>query len=232
MSDIEKRISKLEKQGFGKVFLQYILSPLLIVAVGAILNYRVDQNKEELHRLEIAEDMVTNMFDDESYFKTLATLKIMKNVLDEELYLELKTIIENYYNKLREESVVEAEKILTAAELVGGEEVNEMVQAIKSDSEVFEEIENYRDARKLQEEAIEDLLKGNIDIAIKKLDSTGQISSEFQQTPEIAKFVEAKRDSLEDPNTRRQIYQQIAVDFDFELQKKAINNLKKQAIKD
>jgi len=142
------------------------------------------------------------MFDDDSHFKTLATLKIMKNVLDEELYLELKTIIENYYSKLKEESVVEAEKILTAAELVGGEEVNEMVEAIKSDSEAYAEIVNYRNAKKLQVEAIDDLLKGDIDKAIKKLDSTSQISPEFQKTPEIAKFVEEKRDSLEDPNTR------------------------------
>ncbi|PCH97998.1 MAG: hypothetical protein COB85_02310 [Bacteroidetes bacterium] len=230
MGDIEKlenRVTKLEKHGIGKILVQYVLSPVLIIAVGTMLNYKVDKNKEELQRLEIAEGMITGMFNDESPYKTFATLRIMKNVLDELLYEEIKEIIENFYAN-KSKTIAETDEILAAAEQVGGEDVNEVARGIMSDSSIFVELAQFRKAKVLEEEAIDDLLKGNIDGAIAKLDSTSKISAEFEQSPVLAKFIEENRDSLEDPLRREKVYQQILKNPNYNLQKNSLGNLKKR----
>ena len=49
-SALEARVAKLEKQSASRFFVQYLLSPLLVLAVGAVMNYRVEQNRGEIER--------------------------------------------------------------------------------------------------------------------------------------------------------------------------------------
>jgi hypothetical protein len=54
LDQLEKRVSKLERGGTARFAVQYLLSPILVLALGFYFNLRLEQTKSELERIEVA----------------------------------------------------------------------------------------------------------------------------------------------------------------------------------
>ena len=61
VEDLEKRLSKLEKDSPVRFFVQYLLSPLLIVAFGTFMNWQIERLRSDVSRLDVAQKMVANL---------------------------------------------------------------------------------------------------------------------------------------------------------------------------
>lgn len=46
-----------------KFFFQYLLSPLLLLVIGFVINSSVERQKQALQKIQITEDIVKNVFD-------------------------------------------------------------------------------------------------------------------------------------------------------------------------
>lgn len=79
-----------------RFFTQYILSPLLVVAIGVLVNYQIEQNRQQFQQIRIAQSMLSTLFSDDE-FQTLATRRLLDEVLqDEGLKREIGDIVADY----------------------------------------------------------------------------------------------------------------------------------------
>jgi len=64
VEELENRIMELEKDRRNRLrfFIQYLLSPLLVVIVGVIFNWQLEKGKKEIQQLQIAQSMLTTLF--------------------------------------------------------------------------------------------------------------------------------------------------------------------------
>src|SRR5688572_11752840 len=119
METIEKltaRVEKLEKekQGAFRFFIQYLLSPLLILAIGTIINFRIEASRAELQRLAAAQEMIPTLFDDNPD-KAFATQRVLARTVDAELASELDSLVSRYYSARLAASLAAADTAAASA---------------------------------------------------------------------------------------------------------------------
>lgn len=63
------RIANLEKSKRGGLgfFVQYLLSPILVVAIGVLVNLQIEKDRKELQQLKVAQSMLTTLFSDDEF---------------------------------------------------------------------------------------------------------------------------------------------------------------------
>lgn len=85
MKEIAERLGKLEKgkDGGVKFFVQYLLSPLLVVMVWLLFNWQIESSKKEVQQLQLAYSMLNTLFSDDE-IKTITTKRLMDEVITRE----------------------------------------------------------------------------------------------------------------------------------------------------
>jgi hypothetical protein len=105
IEELDQRIQKLEqnKGKFSNLFLQYLLSPLLLLLIGFFLNARIEDAKQklqsaelELKRIGAAQEMLKELFSGTPARAFIAE-RLLTKVIDKETSDEIKKIVETYY---------------------------------------------------------------------------------------------------------------------------------------
>src|SRR6266849_2554095 len=146
--ELEKRIGKLESQGAVKFFVQYLLSPILILSIGTIINWRIEKGKSESNRIDIAQKMIPPLFagnPDQAF----ATERLLTRVVDADVANDLHEIIAKYYKSkietnLKEGNIEGADRIVSAAKTIGGNGADKVVQSVEQDRSQTDKIQAYK----------------------------------------------------------------------------------------
>jgi hypothetical protein len=140
-TELEARVAKLEKQSASRFFVQYLLSPLLVLLVGYLINYRVEQNrgeiekaKTDIQRIDLAQKMIPILFGGNPE-EAFAAQRLMEKVVDPEVAKEFKDVVAKYYqakvaSDLKKGDVQSAVATITAAQDVGGQAADQVVQSV------------------------------------------------------------------------------------------------------
>ena len=221
---LEARVSKLEKQSASRFFIQYLLSPLLVLALGALLNYRVEQSKEEIEiaksniqRIDLAQKMIPILFagnPDQAF----ATQRLMEKVLDPDISNEFKEIIVNYYkaridSDLKNGNIIAANETLAAAQSIGGDSADQIVQSVTQDQSKNETIQKFRSklqiAAQHERAGFESLLAGKYDDAIVSFQASEDAYNTYHQVYELARLLRSRKKDLNDESRRKEMLQLI-----------------------
>jgi hypothetical protein len=133
LDELSKKVDRLERQQHGSIhfFFQYLVSPLLLLIIGFILNQNVEQAKQsfqnlelEVKRIEAAQSLLNELFSDIPERAFIAD-RLMTKLVDEGLSKEISSIITQYYsqrfkNDLSMNDMAGVEKIAAAAKAIGG----------------------------------------------------------------------------------------------------------------
>ncbi len=148
LQDLEMRITKLEKskETPARFFLQYLLSPLLLVILGGLLNLQLEKAKQgfqkielELKRIETTQKFMTELFSG-NFQRALIAEKLISGIVDEKLANEISNIVEEFYNQKLAESLAnpkdlqKAQEIKATAEALQSQGSKKLLATLKGES--------------------------------------------------------------------------------------------------
>jgi hypothetical protein len=243
-TELEARVAKLEKQSASRFFVQYLLSPLLVLAVGAVMNYRVEQNKgeierakSEIDRIDLAQKMIPILFagnPDQAF----ATQRLMQQVLEPKVAKEFEEIIAKFYKAkvdldLKNGNVESAAATVASAENIGGAAAQQVVQSVTKDQGKNEVIQRYTNRLQLasqkEREGFQNLLAGNFDDAIKSFQASEDATNSYHQVYELARLLRSRKDAMNDENQRKEIFQLIVDKYSYGAPSDLLNQLREMA---
>lgn len=214
---IEKRLLKLEEDQRNpwRFFIQYILSPLLVVIIGSIMTYRVESGKKEMQEIQVASTMLPILFSDDKY-KTFAAQRLWSRILkDEGLKAEIDSILKNYImnrieNTLDEEKDMEAASdIYDAAKIFGGKVGESVVDSIEQNERRSGRMKNYRQVRDLKKSGYDAMLRDDFELAYEKFKEASELSPHFYTTKKVFLLLDSNKAKLNYPNTQAYIIREI-----------------------
>ncbi|MCK5310636.1 MAG: hypothetical protein KAJ62_00905 [Desulfobacteraceae bacterium] len=228
---LEGRIEKLEKdkQSKFRFFVQYLLSPLLVVAVGLMFNWQLEKDKKEIQQLQIAQTMLSTLFSEDK-FKTLATKRLMDEVLEsEKLKNEIGSIVEDYltvkFNKSFEEGDYDsAQGILKATEIMGGSTGENIAKGIEKDKKVV--LSKYQSARENELNGYKALVSNNFKLALEKFEEAYNSYPGLHSVSEIYHLLESSQNEFDAPETGVKIYREIVEKYSWKVPDDIIQALK------
>jgi hypothetical protein len=215
--ELADRISKLEKEGKLKFFVQYLLSPLLIISVGTFINWRIEQGKAEAQRLELAQKMITTMFSGNAD-QAFATERLLTKVVDPDYAADLHQSVARYYqNKvdasIKQGDVEGAARIVSAARTIGGTAADQVVQSVDQNQTQKNTIQAYtsksQEAAQKEREGFEKLITGDYDSAAASFEAAEQAYHSYHSAYEIAHLLRLRSADLNDPARRKAVLQEI-----------------------
>lgn len=150
MTDIEElsqRVEDLEKQGASRVrfFVQYLLSPLLIVLIGWIFNHQIETAKQSFQQLELEVKRIeaTRGFMQELFSgspqRAFVAERLIRRIVEEQLAQEISTVVKEYYAGKLQESIARKDiqkvtDIKDAAHAISTPASRELVQTLEQPS--------------------------------------------------------------------------------------------------
>jgi len=238
---LESRVSKLEKQSASRFFVQYLLSPLLVLIVGAIMNYRVEQNrgeiekaKSDIQRIDLAQKMIPILFAGNPE-QAFATQRLLEKVVDPEVAKEFKEVIAKYYKAkveldIKKGDIKSAVETLSAAQSIGGQSADQVVQSVTQDRGKNEAIQKYTSklqiASQKEREGFENLIAGKYDDAIKSFQASEDAYNSYHQVYELARLLRSRRQDMNDENKRKETFQIIVDKYSYGAPSDLLNQLR------
>jgi len=238
---LESRVSKLEKQSASRFFVQYLLSPLLVLIVGAIMNYRVEQNrgeiekaKSDIQRIDLAQKMIPILFAGNPE-QAFATQRLLEKVVDPEVAKEFKEVIAKYYKAkveldIKKGDIKSAVETLSAAQSIGGQSADQVVQSVTQDRGKNEAIQKYTNklqiASQKEREGFENLIAGKYDDAIKSFQASEDAYNSYHQVYELARLLRSRRQDMNDENKRKETFQIIVDKYSYGAPLDLLNQLR------
>lgn len=235
IEELDYRIERLEKdkQNKFRFFVQYLLSPLLVVAVGLLFNWQLEKDKKEIQQLQIAQTMLASLFSEDKY-KTLATKRLMDEVIESEpLKKEIGKIVEDYltikFEKSFEEGDYEsAQDILKATETMGGAVGKNIAKEIENDKK--EVLTKYQRAREKELNGFKALMNENLNVALEQFKNAYAIYPDLHSVSEIYHLLEANKNDFDAPETSEKIYREIIDKYSWKVPSDTIQALKNKII--
>jgi len=218
---VEKRLAKLENQSSLKFFVQYLLSPILLVSIGTFINWRIEENKAESNRVDVAQRMIPTLFagnPDQAF----ATERLLAKIVDPASASDLHLIVVKYYQGKIESSLstgnVElAARIVSAATTIGGSAADEVVKSVANDKNQAERIQGFKtksqEAAQNEREGFERLISGDYEGAMNAFKAAENAYHSYHQVYELARLIKEKKSELGDPNKRKDFLQVIVTQF-------------------
>jgi hypothetical protein len=150
MTDIEElsqRVENLEKQSAGRIrfFVQYLLSPLLIVVIGCIFDRQIESATQrfrelelEVKRIEATRGFMQELFSG-SPQRAFVAERLIRKIVEEQLAEEISTVVKEYYaGKLQEsisrKDIEQVSEIKEAAHAISTPASREVMQTLKQPS--------------------------------------------------------------------------------------------------
>ena len=237
MKDIHKRLTKLEKSHQHKIrfVIQVILSPILVVVIGFILNSRLEEEKTrieakktKIQQFELAQDMLPHLFSEDEYIG-FATQRLMERVLeDQELKDEIAKVVREYYAKKIKDSIAvndpeTAQKVVDAAQSVGGGAAQKVIEQVEQDQTTKQELSKYQKAVQKEREGFNNLIAGDYPEAIAAFEAAEEAYNGFHQVYEIARVLRSA--DLDNPEERNRVFRKIIEEYSWKAPEDALNKL-------
>lgn len=241
MADIERldaRITKLEGQGAIHFFFQYVFAPVLVLVLGALLNFQLEHQRERLHRLEVAQEMVSKLFTG-NHYQVFATQRLLTRVLEPETAKELNDIIDQYYRSLLQADLktgnVEAvASVYSAAESVGGPAAQQVVAQVMNDPQKLAKVEAVQLAARKEHEGFEQLAAQQYEAALQSFEEAERAYPGYHYVYEIGRLLRKQKVALSAPETRpeaeRRIQTEILQKYSAKAPPSALEQMRQQSI--
>lgn len=177
IQDLEKRIESLEKEKDSRIrfFMQYLLSPLLLLLIGGFLNFQIEKAKQgfqkielEIKRIGTTQKFMTELFSGTPQ-RAFVAERLMSKLVEKEDAEEISKIIAQYYNgqvdkRLSTQKDIEkAQEIKSAAEMVQSPASKELLKNIEKKS-YYVIVGSFRDQNGAIKKTEEFRLKGYVKI--------------------------------------------------------------------
>jgi len=214
-----------------KFFVQYLLSPALVVVIGLIFNSQLEKKRQEIQQLQIAQSMISTLFSEDE-FKSLATKRLMDEVLESEsLKKEIGKIVEEYLKSKFKQSVQKgdiesAQKVLEAARSIGGNSGASIVEEIQKNPESISTITKYEKATKFEKLGFEYLIKENFKKALENFKSSYEIYPDLHSVSEIYYLLEKNENQFSNTETQKIIFKTIVEKYSWKVPLETINAFK------
>jgi hypothetical protein len=217
LEELESRIARMEKQSSLRFFIQYLLSPFLIVAVGAFINWRIEAARSEDRQLELAQQAVAKLFEGHAD-EALAHQRLIREMVRQELALKLDTIFAEFLSrkvdaKLAQGEVDSAEAIVAAAESIASPAAQQIVKSIDSDTMTRKAISLYRSKTEVaaaeEREGFEHLLNERYQEAVDAFKAAEAAYKSYHSVYELARYIQTNRARLESADTRQDALREI-----------------------
>lgn len=220
-----------DSHGIFKFFIQYLLSPLLVVAVGLVFNSQLEKKRQEIQQLQIAQSMLSTLFSEDE-FKSLATKRLMDEVLTSpSLKNEISGIVEDYlkskFNRsLQNGDIESAQKVLTAAKSIGGDAGQSIVRKIQANPESIDTLTKYEKATKFETLGFENLIKENFQSALGNFKNSYQTYEDLHSVSEIYALLKRHENTFKNSETRQKIYKTIVEKYSWKIPPETLNALR------
>ena len=231
-NSLEDRIKALETKGRnpGRFFVQYLLSPLLVVLAGFFFNWQLERSKRAIQQIEIAQSMLTTLFAGDEY-KTLATKRLMDEVLEDPgLREELGAIIRDYlqntlHRSLGEGNLETVERIIDAARSVGGDTGEGLVRSVEGDPRAQQSLRQYRDAKEAEQAGFDALIREDFEEARQHFARAFELYPTLHNVEEIHRLLEQNRSNFGDPRIQSRIYGRVVEDYSWKVPEQTLRQL-------
>lgn len=230
---LEERLSKLENESSGgfRFFTQYLLSPILVVVIGVIVNWQIEQDRKEVQQIKIAQSMLSTLFSDDE-FKTMATKRLMDEVLqDSALKTEIGKIITDYMNSKFISSSESGDyesaiKVYTAVKSIGGETGQRIASDIQQQQEAKSVFSKYEAAKLNENKGFSALVKGDFEDAIIRFKNAYEVYPQYHSVSEIYRLLLKNKDKLHEENVRNAIIKKIVENYSWKAPQDSIEQLR------
>ena len=218
IEDLQKRIQDLEDEKLGpfQFFIKYILSPLLVVIVGFVLSWKIENGRKEIQKIQVAHSMLPSLFsEDHNINVTLATQRLWEKVLDDDNLKEaIDSILKDYMQFRLNESVEEQnyekiEELYDAASTFKGRAGRRIMSSIDSNREVSSKIYGRRKARIFIRRGFDELINEDFHQALTYFKTASEMAPHYRSTNAIYKLLESNKNRLGDSAVKKKIYREI-----------------------
>lgn len=233
IKQLEDRVAKIEKQRHGRFgfFIQYLLSPILVVAIGVLVNLQIEEDRKELQQLKIAQSMLVTLFSDDE-FKTLATKRLLDEVLeDDNLKVEIGNIITDYMSSKFAESVRDgnyekAAGMYEAVESIGGDTGSVIASRIQEKDQSTKAISKYETAVIREEEGFSALLNEDYALALEKFKQAYDVYPKFHSVSEIYHLLSKNKEKMDEAPVKEKVISKIIKNYSWKAPEKSIAKLR------
>jgi len=242
IDELSVRIGKLEKQSIVRFAVEIILVPILLIAGKSYADYSADRAKEEFQRIELAQKMMPDLFKGDPY-EAFASERLLSSALDtpknrkvrDELRMIVKESflrrVESYLKSGETKDLEEAERIVSAAKMVGGYLADDFLKLYaekkaEQPPQVLQKLDNLSSAADLEKLGFQNLLAGKYDDAIAAFEGANGKVSRYHSVEEIAALLKAERNSLQNIEARKRIFNRIATEYSWKAPPDLIAQLK------
>ncbi len=235
LAALRERLDALEKAGESRwrFFVQYLLSPLLVVVIGLVFNWQLEMGRKATQQLEIAQSMLGSLFSDDE-FRSLATQRLLNQLLEDEvLKRELDGIVSDYFRRrfrkaLQAGDVDDAYRIYDAARSVGGEAGKRLVSGVEKETGARETLTRYERAKRAEETGFRALAEGRFDVALEAFAEAKAVYPDFHSVSEIHALLKEKRLQWDDPGVRRQILETVVNRYAWKAPQAPLRHIRQQ----
>lgn len=233
IENLEGRIElpEKDKQSKFRFFIQYLLSPLLVLLVGLLFNFQLEKEKKELQQIQIAQSMLATLFSEDK-FRTMATKRLMDEVIESKaLKNEINNIVQDYLKLKFDQSYKKgdyesAQEILQASETMGGK-TGEMLSN-QIDAGRKQTLSRYEKARSYELKGFEALARNQFETALSNFKEAEKIYPDLHSVSEIRKLLESSRKDFSSPVIQKQIKQKVVRQYSWKVPEDKILQFKEQ----
>ena len=240
------RPSERKGSGFRRFALQYLVSPILVAAIGFYFNMRLqdaraelEKSRQQLDRIEVAHQIIQNALSSD-YDQCFITLRLVEMVLEPDLAAQVIDGVTEYLGRkagreLAEGRPEEAVAIVKAAEATGGEAGRRVEEGILRAALAPEVTEQLSKAQRAEEYASEGfrylIIPGRYEDAIAAFQKAEEIYPGYGAAAEIVQLLSNNLSGMDDPATQRRVIGEIIERFSWTGQKAYVQDLRQHVQK-
>lgn len=237
------RPSEAKGSGFRRFALQYLVSPILVAAIGFYFNMRLqdaraelEKSRQQLERIEVAHEIIQNALSSD-YDQCFITLRLVELVLEPELAAQVVDGVTEYLARkagrdLAEGRPEEAVAIVKAAEATGGDagrKVEEGILRATLAPEVPEQLSKAQQAEEYTSEGFRYLVSGRYEDAIQVFRKADEVYPGYAAAAEIVQLLSERLHGMDDPATEGRVISEIIERFSWKSQKAHVQDLRQIA---
>jgi tetratricopeptide (TPR) repeat protein len=237
------RTNTAKGSGFRRFALQYLVSPILVAAIGFYFNMRLqdakaelEKSRQQLDRIEVAHEIIQNALSSD-YDQCFITLRLVEVVLEPDLAAQVIDGVTEYLGRkagreLAEGRPEEAVAIVKAAEATGGEagrKVEEGILRATLAPEVPERLSRAQQAEDYTSTGFRYLVSGRYQDAIEVFQKAEEIYPGYGSAAEIVQLLRVSLSGMADPEIERRVIREIIERFSWTGQKANVQDLQQRA---
>jgi hypothetical protein len=197
-----------------KFFLQYLASPLAVVALGAFFTQIINREQREFEELQVAHAMLPALFSTDKY-QALATKRLLDEVItDGRLRVSLGEIVEDFLTSEINQAVAQgdlgaAKAVYDAASAIGGISGEQIASTVNDNMQTRDKLTRYEQAQPHELAALEAIAANDLETGLREIRAAEDIYPDLHSVREIRTLLESAQEELDIPETQAEIRNEI-----------------------